>query len=39
MHCYFSVKPDDDPDKPVMTALGFLGKLPGGKLLAATASF
>jgi hypothetical protein len=26
-----------DPDKPVMTALGFLGKLPGGKLAAGSA--
>ena len=23
-----------DPDKPIMTALGFLGKLPGGKSLS-----
>lgn len=22
-----------DPDKPIFTALGFLGKLPGGKCL------
>ena len=29
---FISVRPNPlDPDKPVMTALGFLGRLPGGK--------
>jgi hypothetical protein len=28
---FVTVSTTDDPDKPVMTALGFLGRLPGGK--------
>ena len=31
---FISVRPNPlDPDKPVMTALGFLGRLPGGKFI------
>jgi len=29
------VPPPHDPDKPIFTALGFLGKLPGGKFITA----
>lgn len=32
LYWYISVK-QDDPDKPVISALGFLGRLPGGKWL------
>ena len=32
-YVFISVPPPPDPDKPVISALGFLGKLPGGKCL------
>ena len=33
MDCFSAASTSNayDPDKPIMTALGFLGKLPGGK--------
>ena len=35
-YVFISVPPPPDPDKPVISALGFLGKLPGGKCLLRT---